>query len=127
MHYLLMIHGEETGQGELTQEQVERVILAVDEFDRELSDAGQNLGSIRLKPSSASTVVRVRGGEILTTDGPFAEAKEQVGGIYVIEAEDQGEAEAIAGKLPMASFGSVEVRPVLGLDLRKAILKAYDS
>ena len=127
MHYLLLIHVDESGSTELKPEQVQIVMQEMDKFDRELSENGQNLGSIRLQPSTVSTVVRVRGGEVLTTDGPFVEAKEQVGGIYMIEAADQEEANSIAGRLPTTSFGSVEVRPVLGIDLRRAIRWAYEE
>jgi hypothetical protein len=127
MHYLLMIHAGEAGLQEQNQEQIVAVIQAVEKFDRDLSGTGQNLGSIRLHPSSTSTVIRVRGGEVLTTDGPFIETKEQLGGIYIIEAADQAEAARIAARLPMAQFGSVEVRQVSGIDLRTTILQEYDD
>lgn len=127
MHYLLMIHAGEAGFQEQNQEQIMAVIQEVEKFDRDLSNTGQNLGSIRLLPSSTSTVIRVRGGEVLTTDGPFIEAKEQLGGIYIIEAADQAEAAKIAVRLPMAQFGAVEVRQVSGIDLRTTILQEYDD
>lgn len=127
MHYLLMIHAGEASLQEQNQEQIMAVIQEVEKFDRDLSNTGQNLGSIRLLPSSTSTVIRVRGGEVLITDGPFIEAKEQLGGIYIIEAADQAEAAKIAARLPMAQFGAVEVRQVSGIDLRTNILQEYDD
>lgn len=65
-----------------------------------------------LEPVSTATCVRVRDGDTMTTDGPFAETKEQLGGFYVIEADDLDEAIAIASKIPHATLGTVEVRPV---------------
>src|SRR5882672_9108631 len=70
-------------------------------------------GGHALKPTSAATTVRVRDGQQLTTDGPFAETKEQLAGYYLVEAGTQEEALAIAAKIPGARFGSVEVRPIM--------------
>jgi hypothetical protein len=66
-----------------------------------------------LKPTATATTVRVRDGKRLTTDGPFAETKEQLGGFYLIEAKDLDEAIAIAARVPSAKVGSIEVRPVM--------------
>jgi hypothetical protein len=71
------------------------------------------LGGHALKPTSTATTVRVRDGKRLTTDGPFAETKEQLAGYYLVEAKDLDEAIAIAGKIPAARHGSVEVRPIM--------------
>ncbi|MDX1435356.1 MAG: YciI family protein [Anaerolineales bacterium] len=127
MHYLLLIHGAENPVEGLSPEQITEIIAGVERFDREITGAGQNLGSIRLQPAGAASVVRLRQGEAITTDGPFMEAKEQLGGIYIIEAEDQAEAVRIAQKLPMAGHGTIEVRPVLGIDLRGEALVMYDG
>lgn len=70
-------------------------------------------GGNALQPTSTATTVRVREGKLSTTDGPFAETKEQLGGYYLVEAKDQKEAAAIAAKIPGARFGSVEVRPIM--------------
>lgn len=70
-------------------------------------------GGQALQPTSAATTVRVRDGKRLTTDGPFAETKEQLAGYYLVEAGDPEEAIAIAAKIPCARFGCVEVRPIL--------------
>ena len=69
-----------------------------------------------LRPTSTATTVRVRDGETLMTDGPFAETKEQLGGYYLINAKDADEALAIAARIPSARYGSIEVRPVMVFD-----------
>ena len=66
-------------------------------------------------------MIRVRGGRTLSTDGPFAETKEQLGGLYLIEAESAEAAAETAARLPMAAFGAVEVRELVGVDLRGAV------
>ena len=75
--------------------------------------AGAIKGGNALQPTSTATTVRVRDGKRLTTDGPFAETKEQLGGYYLVEAADLDEAIAIAAKIPGARFGSIEVRPIM--------------
>ena len=73
-------------------------------------------GSERLRPEATATTVRVRDGKTLTTDGPFAETREQLGGYYLIEAKNLDEATAIAARIPSARIGSIEVRPIWPLD-----------
>jgi hypothetical protein len=80
-------------------------------FGEEFSKAIK--GGQALQPTSAAATVRVRDGKRLTTDGPFAETKEQLGGYYLVEARDRDEAIAIAAKIPGARFGSIEVRPIM--------------
>ncbi len=70
-------------------------------------------GGNALQPTSAAATVRLRDGKLLTTDGPFAETKEQLGGYYVVDARDRDEAIAMAAKIPGARFGSIEVRPIM--------------
>jgi hypothetical protein len=74
------------------------------------------LGGHALKPTATATTVTVREGKRLTTDGPFAETKEQLGGYYLIEAKDLDEAIHVAGKIPGARYGSIEVRPIMTFD-----------
>ncbi len=78
--------------------------------------AKQIKGGHALQPTSAATTVRIRDGKRLTTDGPFAETKEQLGGYYLVEARDLDEAIGIAAKIPGARFGSIEVRPIMKFD-----------
>ena len=81
-------------------------------FTETIKASGHLLGGNRLKPAETATTVRVRNDKLVTTDGPFAETKEQLGGYYLIEATDLNEAIGIAAKIPGARLGSVEVRQV---------------
>jgi hypothetical protein len=82
------------------------------EFTDEIKRRGQFITANRLTPAATAITVRVRGGEVSVSDGPFAETKEQLGGYYVIEARDLNEAIQVAAKIPGARFGCVEVRPI---------------
>jgi hypothetical protein len=82
------------------------------EISRELREAGKLLASEPLMPTPAATSVRIRDGETLITDGPFAETREALGGFYLIEAKDLDEALAVAKRLPAAKIGTIEVRPI---------------
>ena len=112
MHYLLLIHDDETRFARISEEENKRLIEEYGQFTTALEQAGAFKGSDRLRPTSTATTVRVRGGETLTTDGPFAETKEQLGGYYMIEVKDLDEAIRWAAKVPSARSGCVEVRPV---------------
>jgi hypothetical protein len=81
-------------------------------FTESIRESGHLVGGDALHPVETATTVRVRGGETMVTDGPFAETKEQLGGYYLIEAKDADEAISIAARIPGANHGSVEVRPV---------------
>ncbi len=83
---------------------------------RQLHETGQYLGASPLHPVATATSVRVRDGKRLVTDGPFAETREQLGGYFLIDAKDLDEAIAVAGRIPAARLGTVEVRPILELD-----------
>jgi hypothetical protein len=82
-------------------------------FTDSIKKSGHYLGGDGLEPTATATTVRVRDGKPVTTDGPFAETREQLGGYYMIEAKDLDEAADIATRIPGASYGSVEVRPVM--------------
>ena len=79
--------------------------------------AGQYIAGEALQPTSTATTVRVRDGKAVTTDGPFAETKEQLGGFYMVEAEDLDVAIALAQKIPGARYGCVEVRPIMEINV----------
>jgi hypothetical protein len=83
------------------------------EYTQALMDAGVLRGGEALEPTSAATTVRLVDGRVVTTDGPFAETKEQLGGFYLIECDHLDEAIAWAGRIPSAAQGSVEVRPIM--------------
>ncbi len=118
MKYLLTIYGDETRMASATPEQIGQVMNAYEQYTKELQDAGIMLGGEGLQPTATATTVRGENGQIVTTDGPFAETKEQLGGFYLIEAKDLDDAIHWASKIPDASSGgSVEVRPVMDYDM----------
>ncbi len=114
MKYMLMIcdvEAQQTGPGDAGFEEIMAEYGAFTELVEKLgvlSDSG------RLLPTSAATTVRVRDGKTLTTDGPFAETKEQFGGYYVLDCKDLDQAIELAAKIPSARDGSIEVRPIMG-------------
>lgn len=112
MKYALLIYGDESAQAGATPEQQQLVMQEYMEFTKSLAESGAHLGGEALDATSTATTVRVRNGETITTDGPFAETREQLGGFYMVEAADLDEAIAIAARLPGSKYGSVEVRPV---------------
>jgi len=114
MKYLCTIYGEESQWSNATPEQMGEVMAAYNAFGEEA--AGVILGGEGLEPTSAATTVRVRDGERLLSDGPFAETKEQLGGFYLLECGSLDEAIDWAAKIPGAASGSVEVRPVMNYD-----------
>jgi hypothetical protein len=113
MKYLLTIYTDESGFASATPEEIQQVMAAYEAFGREVSAAGAMLGGEGLQPSSTATTVQVRGGETLTSDGPFADTREQLGGYYLLECRDLDEAIGWAAKIPGAQNGTIEVRPVM--------------
>lgn len=112
MRYLCLIYTNEREDANATPEQQNEVMAAYYAFTNESRAAGVNLGGEALQPTSTATTVRVRDGKTITTDGPFAETKEQLGGYYLLECKDLDEAIHWAAKIPGAKFGSIEVRPI---------------
>jgi hypothetical protein len=109
--YLLAVYGDEAAQAAVAPEDVQRMYAQVDTFNTELQDAKAWVFAGGLHSSSTATVVRAAGGEVVTTDGPYAETKEVLGGFWVIEAADLDAALEWAGKATLACEGPVEVRP----------------
>jgi hypothetical protein len=112
MKYALLIYGDEAAFGQLSQDAVASVMEAYSAFDAEVAKRGVEMSGEALRETTTATTVRIRDGKILTTDGPFAETKEQLGGFFVIDVKDLDEAIEIAAKIPGALDGSIEVRPV---------------
>jgi hypothetical protein len=81
-------------------------------YTESIQKSGHYIGGNALQPTNTATTVRMRNGKISTTDGPFAETKEQLGGYYLVNAKDLNEAIQVASKIPGARFGSIEVRPI---------------
>ncbi|HEX2411873.1 MAG TPA: YciI family protein [Solirubrobacteraceae bacterium] len=116
MKFLLTIYGDERRWTDATPEQVGQVMAAYEAFGRAAADAGVLVGGEGLQPTSTATTVRVRDNETLTTDGPFAETREQLGGYYLLDCSDLDDAIGWAARIPDAAHGSVEVRPVMDYD-----------
>ena len=113
MQYLLLIYNEETNWRETaTPEEVDARLKPWFEYTDWLREKGWYVGANPLQPTATATTVRPADGGTITTDGPFAETKEQLGGFYLIEAADLDEAIRVAAKVPSAGYGSIEVRPV---------------
>ena len=110
MKYLLLIYADE---GAWTEDEREHCYGESTELAHELKSKGQYLAASPLQPVSTATSVRVRDGQRLVTDGPFAETREQLGGYFLVDAKDLDEAIEIAGRIPGARKGTVEIRPVL--------------
>lgn len=112
MRYILMISTEEAFEATLSPEEIEAELAGYAAFGEEMESRGVLQGGERLRPVADATTVRVRDGETLTSDGPFAETKEQIGGYYMVDCKDLDEAVEIAAKIPGAKHGSIEVRPI---------------
>ncbi len=115
MRYLLMICIDET----VDNRQDDATTMSDDyaAFMAEMGPRGVLQGGERLQPTTDATCVRVRDGEVLTTDGPFAETKEQIGGYFVVDCADLDEAIEVASKIPGAKGGTIEVRPIWEMEM----------
>ncbi len=112
MNYLLLIYSNEAEETAMKPAQLASVMAEYTEFTKGIIQSGHFKAADRLRPTSAATTVRVRNGQVATTDGPFAETREQLGGYYLVDAKNLDEAIAIAARIPSAKYGSVEVRPI---------------
>jgi len=113
MQYMLLIFSDERVWGEIDEEERSRLYAEYGVFTNELRESGALVTADQLQPSTTATTVQVRDGDTLTTDGPFSETKEQLGGYYLIDVESLDEAIEWAAKIPSAKSGAVEVRPVV--------------
>lgn len=111
MQYLLLIYANEAATAKASKADMDAMHAEYMEFSKSIVQQGHLKGADRLRPSSMATTVRVRDGKTVTTDGPFAETREQLGGYYLVEAKDLDEAISIAARIPGAKVGSIEVRP----------------
>ncbi len=112
MRYLLLINDEEAKFGTMSQSEIGKLMQDYNTFTEELIKSGAFKDAARLRPTATATTVRVRDGKTLTTDGPFVETKEQLGGYYLVDVKNLDEAIKWAAKIPSARNGSIEVRPV---------------
>ena len=113
MQYLCLIYDDEKLIDNLPPAERGALLGESGAFNRDIKASGHFVGGDALQPVATATTVRVRGGKVTTTDGPFAETREQLGGYYLIEAKDLDEALKIAARIPSARYGSIEVRPIM--------------
>ena len=113
MKYLLTIYGDESRWADATPQDLQQMMAAYEAFSREATAAGVMLGGEGLSSSGTATTVRVRGDDVVTSDGPFAETREQLGGYYLLDCGDEEEAIGWAARIPGARHGAIEVRSVM--------------
>ena len=115
MQYILLIYHSEADYARRSEAENQAISSEYFKFTEDIKASGHFRAGDRLQPVVTATTVRVREGKALKTDGPFAETREQLGGFYIVEAKDLDEATMIAGKLPGARLGSIEVRPIVSM------------
>ena len=116
MQYLLMCYFDEKLWEKLPDAQKGKIMEEYGEFAQGIVQSGHFRASAKLQPASTTTTVREKNGKRVTTDGPFAETKEQLGGFYLVEAKDLDEAIEWGARCPGAKYGTIEVRPVMEFD-----------
>jgi hypothetical protein len=115
MKYALLIYAAEKNWAAMSKEDQGRIYNEYMTFSEEIAKSGKMTACEPLDPTSTATTVRVRNGKTVPTDGPFADTKEQLGGIYVVDVKDLNEAMAWAARIPDARTGSIEIRPVMNI------------
>jgi hypothetical protein len=115
MKYLCLIYAAEKATQSLTKGEFEAMYKNYQAFTEGIRQSGHYVGGNPLQPIDTATTIRVRNGKMSTTDGPFAETTEQLGGYYLIEAADLNDAIQVAAKIPGAQYGSIEVRPIASM------------
>jgi hypothetical protein len=115
MQYLLLIYVDEKTGAKMGEGDRAAMSKSYGEFTQSIVKSGHFRAGDALMPTTTATTVRVRDGKTLTTDGPFAETKEQLGGYYLVEAKDLDEATGMAARIPGAKTGSIEVRPIMAV------------
>jgi hypothetical protein len=115
MQYLMMIYRDDAASAALTPEARQNMMARYNKVNEEMTEAGAYIGGNPLTPATTATTVRVRSGKVQTTDGPFAETKEQLGGYFLLECKDLDEAIQWAAKIPHAAECAVEVRPIMAM------------
>ena len=115
MKFMFMIYHDQNVLDALSEKERQSLVDSALDYDEELRRSGHYIVSNALQPARTARTIRVRGGKVATTDGPFAETKEQIGGFFLIEARDMNEACEVASRFPPARVGTIEVRPVWDL------------
>ncbi len=115
MRYMLLIYERESDWQAMSEEEQGRVLGEYMAFTEDIKAKGQYVSGAPLQPVATATTVRVPNGKAISTDGPFAETREQLGGYYLVEARDLDEAISLAQRIPAARKGAIEIRPVMEL------------
>lgn len=119
MRYMLLIYGDEKASAKMSREEGQAMFQEYGEFTTGIRNSGAFQAGDPLQPTSTATTVRSKNGKAVTTDGPYAETKEQLGGYYIVEAKNLDEAIAIASRIPgVRRGGAVEVRPIMEMGQR---------
>ena len=113
MKYLLLLYGNETAFANASEAEMGKIFQEYMDYTTGIHKSGNYIAGEALQPIATATTVRQRNGKTLTTDGPFAETKEQLGGFYLVEAKDLDEAIKLASGIPAVRTGSVEIRPIM--------------
>jgi hypothetical protein len=113
MKYLCLIYDNEQEWQKFPADVQQKYMSEYGAFTESIKKSGQYVGANQLQPTHTATVVRSRNGKLSTTDGPYAETKEQLGGYYLIDAKDLNDAIQVASRIPSARSGSIEVRPIV--------------
>lgn len=116
MRYMLLIYDDEKAFATASPEEIGGIMEAYQKYTDDVQASGAYISGEALQPTPTATTVKASNGTTVTTDGPFAETKEQLGGFYMVEAKDLDEAIAWAAKIPAAASGSIEVRPIMEFD-----------
>jgi hypothetical protein len=113
MKYLCLIYDDEKKMAGMTKSEGDAFMGEYGAYTQSIKGSGHYLGGEALQPVHTATTIRNRNGKVSTTDGPFAETKEQLGGFYLVEAKDLNEAIQVASRIPSVKTGSIEVRPIM--------------
>jgi hypothetical protein len=113
MKYLCLIYEDEKRFTQTPKPEMDAIMREYGAFGESIKKSGHYVAGHQLHTTDAATTVRSRNGKVSTTDGPFAETKEQLGGFYLIEAKDLNDAVQVASRIPSVRFGSIEVRPIV--------------
>ncbi|MGH7653615.1 MAG: YciI family protein [Gemmatimonadaceae bacterium] len=112
MKYLCLIYDNEASMRTMTKDESAKMMAEYGAFTEAIKKSGHYIGGNALQPTATATTVRSRGGKVTTTDGPYVETKEQLGGYYMIEAKDLNDAVQVAARIPAARVSGIEVRPI---------------
>jgi hypothetical protein len=127
MKYLCLIYENEKNWETMPPSESEAMLNEYFAYTEGIRRGGQYVAGAALQPTQTATTVKVRNGKVSTTDGPFAETKEQLGGFYLVEAKDLNDAIQIASRIPSARLGSIEIRPVMDFSKETAARAAQHA